>query len=324
VIDCEAFLAPRLSSRQSYCPQIASGAIALVLVCGLSIGALSSAPAQEVQPPESALRELNQRAASSVAADVERLISEAQSLSQAGNHSGAVDKYTQALALRPPVQMEGVLLASRASALARLGRFDEALRDNELAISLNANPFVLWARAGTLRMAGRYREALADYDAVLKVVPKHVGSHYGRGNALWRIGDVPGAKAAFDRAVALEPRNVRALSNRGYFRDELKDYAGAIEDYSRIIEIDPKNVSAYVNRGNALVETKDFDKALSDYNTAQQLNAGHVSTYRGRGRLFQLRGKAELARADYEQGLKLAPSDTWLRNALDGLPKQQP
>jgi len=184
------------------------------------------------------------------------------------------------------------------------------------------NAIELWGRAETSLEAGRYQDALADYDAVLKTVPDHVASHYGRGKALWRTGDLVGAKVAFDKAVALGPDNVMALFNRGYFRIELKDFAGAVEDFSRVIALDP-NVSAYVNRGNAYSQLKNLENALSDYNAAQQLNPDHVSIYRGRGRVYQMRRNFDLARADYEQGLKLVPTDEWLINALAGLPAQQ-
>jgi tetratricopeptide (TPR) repeat protein len=185
------------------------------------------------------------------------------------------------------------------------------------------NAIVLWDRAETSLEAGRYHDALADYDAVLKTVPDHVASHYGRGKALWRTGDLVGAKVAFDKAVVLGPDNVRALFNRGYFRMELEDFAGAVEDFSRVIALDPKNVSAYVNRGNAYSGLKNLENALSDYDAAQQLNPDHVSIYRGRGRVYQMRRNFDLARADYEQGLKLVPTDEWLKNALAGLPPQQ-
>ncbi len=186
-----------------------------------------------------------------------------------------------------------------------------------------SNAVVLWDRAETLLEAGRYHDALAEFDAVLKMVPDHVASQYGRGKALWRTGDLVGAKVAFDSAVALKPGDARTFSHRGYFRSEVKDYAGAIEDYSRVIELEPDNVSAYVNRGHAFADTNELDRALSDYNRAQQLNPEHVSAYRGRGRIHQIRRNFDLARADYEQGLKLAPTDEWLKNALAGLPAQK-
>jgi Flp pilus assembly protein TadD len=208
-----------------------------------------------------------------------------------------------------------------------------------LAMSVLTKPFIRWqmeregmttaaisgrlSRAKTLLEAGRYHDALAEYDAVIKLVPLYAPSHYGRGTALWRTGDLAGAKIAFDRAVALGPRNVAALFNRGYFRAQLNDLAGAVEDFSSIVALDPKNDSAYVSRGNAYSRLRNLENALSDYNAAQQLNPDSVWVYRGRGRVYQMRRDFDLARADYEQGLKLVPTDEWLINALAGLPPQQ-
>jgi Flp pilus assembly protein TadD len=191
---------------------------------------------------------------------------------------------------------------------------------DDRAVSLSSDALVSWDRARTLLEAGRYHDALAEYVAVLKMAPDHAASHYGRGMALWRTGDLGGAKVAFDRAVALEPRNVMILFNRGYFRDELKDFAGAVEDFSRVIALDPRNAAAYVNRGNAYAELRNLENALSDYDAAHRLNPDRVSVYRGRGRVYQMRRNFDLARADYEQGLKLVPTDEWLKKALAGLP----
>ncbi len=59
-----------------------------------------------------------------------------------------------------------------------------------------------------------------------------------------------------------------------------------------------------------------YEAALVDYNMAIKLNPKHISAYRNRGLLYASQGRDGLARADFEQGLKLAPDDPWLKDKV--------
>ena len=117
---------------------------------------------------------------------------------------------------------------------------------------------------------------------------------------------------------------MRSLSVAGRtFSAQRKDFDSAIADYSAIIEFDPRSISAYVNRGNAYLQQRHLDKALADYDAVQRIDATAPAAYRGQGHVYELRGQIHLARRSYEQGLKLAPTDVWLRQALVRLSRKR-
>src|ERR1039458_125856 len=70
-------------------------------------------------------------------------------------------------------------------------------------------------RGSALASLGRGEQALADFDAALALMPSHPAALYNRGNALSALGRYVEALAAFDRALAAAPNHVKAWNNRG-------------------------------------------------------------------------------------------------------------
>jgi len=63
----------------------------------------------------------------------------------------------------------------------------------------------------------------------------------------------------------------KQLYARAMKEDGVKNYAGAIEYYTQAIDLNPKYGEAYGNRGAARFNAKDFNGALSDYNEALKI-----------------------------------------------------
>jgi tetratricopeptide (TPR) repeat protein len=285
--------------------------VALGVVLAFYVSPLT---AQESTPPS------QDRPSSEVHVEYTRLVRAGETLAKSGDHAGALEQYSRALALGPPNRhAESVLLTYRAGALSRLGRDSEALRDHDRAVSLDRSAFALWARGETLRKVGRFADALTEYDAVLKLAPDDAPAHVGRATALWRLGRADQAKGGYDRAVAIKP-DVHSLTHRAFFLTAQRDLQGAIADFGKVIELDPTHVAARVNRAQAHAERGEFDRALADYEAALRLNANDATVYRGRGWVYERQGSIDRARADYRRGLELAPNDAWLRRAITNLP----
>jgi tetratricopeptide (TPR) repeat protein len=119
--------------------------------------------------------------------------------------------------------------------LAKLGKADEAIKDFDRSIALNATEFVAWYNRGVTEvMAHRYEDALRD----------------------------------FDKTIILNPGYKKAYLNRGTAKKHLTDYNGAMADYNYIIKYDTIHPEPYYYRGllynllgQRISACLDFEKA---------------------------------------------------------------
>jgi Tfp pilus assembly protein PilF len=155
---------------------------------------------------------------------------------KAGDYQGAIESFTEAIALHPD---RHELYTSRGSAEERLGR-------NEAAVQ--------------------------DYSQAIRMAPKTAGVAYsGRGVCLVRLHRDDDAFADFNKALEIDPELASALNGRGgvYFRR--RQYALASRDYDRAISINPRSAPAYQNRANLRRVTGDAAGADADRKMAEQL-----------------------------------------------------
>ncbi len=90
-------------------------------------------------------------------------------------------------------------------------------------------------------------------------------------------------------------------------------YDKSIESYTKFIEANPKSVEAYIVRGKVLhtkrhATTGKMEDAIKDYNQAIKLKPSESWFYYLRGIAYQAGGNYDLAEADYKYFLKLNPT----------------
>ena len=124
-----------------------------------------------------------------------------------------------------------------------------------------------------------YTEAEAAYSVALELDPKLAEAYAGRATARERLKDLSAAEADHNKAVELKPKDARTIYNRGvfYFRADKEKEARA--DFYRAIELDPKAGWPRVYLG-AIDDLKGKDElAIAEYEAAFRLDSSILSQF---------------------------------------------
>lgn len=148
-------------------------------------------------------------------------------------------------------------------------RFDDAVRELDLAVPVHPKEAELYYHRATAKLAGGHaEEALADYDRAVELAPKQAPYLAGRGLARYRSSkDVDGAKADFEAALTADPTSYAAWFNRGTLEHEQKHLEAAEKDLRRALSIhaSPEGSLAL---GRVLHDRGSYDTALELYRQA--------------------------------------------------------
>jgi len=193
----------------------------------------------------------------------ERLFEEGNAFRKANQPREALERYEQALRLKPTY---AEALNERARALMDLGRFDEALESCEAALGIRADfAEALYSRGNALSSLKGPQEALASFERALQIKPDYADAHYNRGLMLQRLRRSQDALASYDRALALKPDDAEALNNRGNVLVDLRRPDLALASYERALSLRPGFVDARYNLGLALQDLNRPDEAARCY-----------------------------------------------------------
>lgn len=256
-----------------------------------------------------------------------------------GFHDAVVDLGERALRLVDPDDDPATwwrLLHSTATALAALGREDEAEALFDLAKRESVSPAVHASAAyatGMLKVRHRDR-ARRDPGAALALVnqaiaissllpdPRERAFKLGfdlNGRALVEVRRDRPAKALelVEEAVALADRDLRPgehpihrlvlLANRAQLAVMLGRPEDALADLDAVIAADPGYPDYYIDRGNLLHRLGRMDAAVADYETAMRVGPPFPEPYYNRAEIRFSAGDHRGALADLDHALELDP-----------------
>ncbi len=140
--------------------------------------------------------------------------------------------------------------SSRAAALMREGRLDEALRDLDMALKLNARSTHAYVnRAMVLAKKGDRKGALADFDRAIELDRSFADAYSERCLLLIRMEEPERALESCDAALRLAPDLPAALLNRAVLHMRASRMEEALADVERVLKFEPASVMALYNRG---------------------------------------------------------------------------
>lgn len=196
----------------------------------------------------------------------------------------------------------------RAQILALLGKHDEAIRDLDMALSVDESyPPAIFILATIHERKGNYERALQFFGRLHESPGLQTSSLQGSARCSLALGRKDDAMALFERGWHWEPGNLEAWVewvNAAEAVGDSRYVLAAFESYARDRE---PSVEMFINWGRALEATGDLEKALTCFSEAIKRNPSDANAYFNCGDLLYKMERFADAAHIYESGLRQAP-----------------
>lgn len=168
-------------------------------------------------------------------------------------------------------------------------------------------------RGSALRRGGALEEALREYDLAIALDARLARAHRGRAYARGELHDYEAAVDDLDRALALEPDSASAHSVRGEYHRALNHGDEALRDLNRGIELDPTHPFARASRGAVHLGRGDLRAAQADLDRALEIDPDYTWALVRRARVWRGLGDPARQLADLDRAVTLQPDWPWGR-----------
>jgi Flp pilus assembly protein TadD len=129
------------------------------------------------------------------------------------------------------------------------------------------------------------------------------------------------AIALYRQALALDPKLDHVMYNLGLALDQNGDAAGAVQAFEGAIAAKPEMLDARYMLGVGLRKLGDLERAVVETRKLLIIDAGYAKGHLLLGMLYEQLRRPDLARAPYEELLRLDPKNPavdrirqWLRD----------
>lgn len=155
-------------------------------------------------------------------------------------------EYVSAFAQRNPNNAIAQML--KGDALARSGKYEDALVAFDNAIRLNSRSALIYDVRGVVKaLAGKTEDALADFDKAIELEPKLADAHANLGLVQLTTGNAPGAVESLTQALELAPDFALAYNGRGVAYTMMEAWDEAESDFKKAAELAPGLSYAFGN-----------------------------------------------------------------------------
>jgi tetratricopeptide (TPR) repeat protein len=197
-------------------------------------------------------------------------------------------------------------LLNKGNILVKQKKYDDSILIYKNALSLNGSLFDAYRGLGSAWHALKdYEKALPAYDKALALKPDLAEAWLGRGDVFTGLRLFDDAFSAFDRAVALKPDLAEGWLSRGNALAQLKRWDEALAAFDSALALKPDLVGAWLGRGNVLSEVNRFEEAIAVYDKALALEPELAEAWAGRGNVFNRANHLNEACADYDKALAI-------------------
>ncbi len=136
----------------------------------------------------------------------------------------------------------------------------------EITLRIQQDPYSaeLYLKRGELhRISSHWDLALADFDRVVQMDPYHDTVDFHRGRLLLDAGQFEPARVALDHFLSTYPNHIRGLIVRGRILRKLGQPREAAQDYTRALSLAPNPTPVlFMERAEALEEAGDMGAAV--------------------------------------------------------------
>lgn len=239
----------------------------------------------------------------------------------------------------------------QAETFANQKRFDEALREYQKVLALDANfaeaysgmGFVYWktgqiddaidafqkalARNNHLLQAhavmgillsqrGRTTEAITHYKQAIDIDPQLSWLHSNLAELLWTQNQAPQAISSYHKAIELDPKSPQAHLGLGNIYHAQSKFDAALDTYTQAIELQLDSPEIYCNRGIIYTKQGMYDKAINDFQQALTIDTDYAPARFELGFVYQQMGEYEKAVSQYERVMPHRRGDLALHHNL--------
>ena len=239
-------------------------------------------------------------------ANIDRKISSALQLHQAGNVLGARDIYEQVLK-KVPAHVNALNLLG--VTFIQTGEYQKGHHYVKKALALRPDFLEAYNNLGiALRGLHQYEEAIVCYQKILLLRPNFVEAYCNLGLAQEKMNRRDEAIICYQKALSIRPDHADALYNLGNILKELKRYQEAIACYRKLLSIKPNFAEAYNSLGISLKSMDEFDEAIVCYEFALSIKPNLVEAHFNLGNAHgELRRHRE-AVAHYRSAIAINPN----------------
>jgi len=164
--------------------------------------------------------------------------------------------------------------------LEKAGNIAEAIRENEAALSIDANNVQAHVNLVSLYgRAGDQAKARQHFQTVIGLRPGRSDAWYDYGVLLFGQHNFPEAEKAFRRALEINPNYAEAHNNLGTIYERRGRLAEAAQEFREAIAARPDYPLARFHLGRILVNQGEFGQAIAQFEKALEPESEQTPVY---------------------------------------------
>jgi tetratricopeptide (TPR) repeat protein len=161
-----------------------------------------------------------------------------------------------------------------------------------------------------LARKGRFEEALLSYENAAALVPGWSDVAFNRGNVFYRMGRYEEALKDYQSVLKNDPGDWEAELNMGNVYAAMGRTGEAAEAYRRSANINGSSGKPLVGLGVLAARSGDFMKAVGLFTGATRAEPGLAEAYEGLGESYLALGMQGMAEGAFFKALEISPGNT--------------
>jgi len=189
-----------------------------------------------------------------------------------------------------------------------LGDLTEAIKNYELALSINSNYYKAYFNLGNaFDELNQLDAAVLNYEKALDIKPDYAEAHNNLGNTFKRLNRLDASIKCFEHAIAFKPDYVEAHYSLGLTYQELERFNDAVRCYECILELKPDFAEIHNNLGVVLQELGQTDNAISHIEKSLASRSEFKEAHNNLGNILKSIGKLNEAVESYKKAISIEP-----------------
>ena len=249
------------------------------------------------------------------------LSNQARLLAHRGKTAQAIEKFREALRLRPDYTLA---LYNLAVLLSRSGHADEAEPLLRRLLAIDADNFNGYNTLGTtLRRLKRPDEAIGAFRSATTIKPDFDIAWNNLANALYDLKRYDEAIETYRQALEINPHHTGIRTNLGSVLLESGRRDQAIAELQTSVRAAPESLAARQGLGEALLAAKDYAGAEQQLLIALRLKPDSATAHRLLANVLLQQSRVDSALQHLQRALEISPDDVEARTMLDSVLERQ-